>query len=142
MSATQTDVRPHFAVVQALLNDHLSPASAYAPDEIPGGEQTDDEEERKKPLPSIFVQLGMEQRSVPPVGLVARSTRGGWRITTDCLGRTYLEASWAMARVNNALRNARYVVDGDVVKTFHESTTQPRWDTSRWHGVVIFTASH
>lgn len=142
MSASQNDSRPHFDAVQALLDVHLNPHHAFAPDEVPGGSQTADEDERKKPLPSIFVQLGMEQRHVPPVGLRPRANRGGWRITTDCMGRTYRECSWAMARVNDALRNGRYVVGGDVVLTFHESTTQPKWATDRWHGVVVFTAAH
>lgn len=142
MTATQVDPRPHFTAVNTLLNTVLAPNFAYAIDKIPGTSQNATEAERTMPLPNIYAELGVEPRYVPPTGVVQASRRGGWRITVRCVGRTVNECSWVIDKVNTALRNGRYLVDGDPVRTSFESGQQPEWDDRRYAALLTFTAAH
>ena len=143
VSASQTDPRPHFEAAKTTLDIALSPHKAYRLDSIPGTAQNPIDTERNKPLPKIYVELGVEPRYVPPAGAVPRSRRGGWRLTTRYAGSTYNEALWAMSRIEHGLRNRHLLVEGERVgPVIRESGQQPEWDNVRYTGLLVWTYSH
>lgn len=145
MTATQIDPRPHFTAIQTLLNAELTPNAAYAPDKVPGAEQNADDDLRAQDLPDIYAELDVQPRYVPPRGMVPRSSRGGWRISTLCVGSTYNECLWVIAHVAEALRNVTWAVQSDVVgPAIAEPGQKPVWNENakRWSARTSFTYSH
>lgn len=143
MSATQTDPRPHLSAIVAALNVTLAPNKAYPLDAIPGTSQNAVVGERTKPLPNMYVEVGLEPRYVPPAGMVPRSSRGSWRIATVCVGRSINEVGWVVGRVEDALRNQHLVVEGERIgPVVRESATRPEWDDIRWSSLILWRYSH
>lgn len=114
-TAPVTDEQAHDAVLRPLLAARLGTepngdARVYSYGEVPGMDGN------PGVIPGIYVLLTIERRYVPPVRMVARPSRSGWRVTCRGVGRTVNEARRAMNAATNALEDVRLQL-GDVEST-------------------------
>lgn len=132
------DARPHAAAVRAAVTAALAPAwTAYDYGKVPGADGN------PGVLPNIFCLVSIERRFNPNLHLSAQATSGGWRVSVRSLGRTADESRWAMARVTQALNEARVTVEGRVSSPIQfESDQNPVLDDTRYSGLSSWTYAH
>jgi hypothetical protein len=142
-TAPVLDEREHVEVFKAAVTAALAPKwRCYGYDDVPGSPQNPDENERRKPLPNIYVLVSLERRFVQPGRLIGRAGRSGWRVSFRGVGRTEDECRWALLRIANAVDELRFSIDGfrSTVLT-HESSTSPEWDDRRFSAIKTYTYS-
>lgn len=141
MSVQILDEREVAAAIKAALDATLAPHSAWDHGTAPGDPMNPVEAERNKPLPSIFVLLGVEDIYVEPThSSGGTATRCGVRFTCVYVGRTAKEARWAKLQTDRAVKGQRLVV-GDLRSTRvrRESSRAIALDDGRFSGHSIYT---
>ncbi|MCD4535644.1 hypothetical protein LRP67_16245 [Nocardioides sp. cx-169] len=137
------DARPHSAAVKAAIKAQFGPRDAYDYGTVPGDKNAATESLRKAKLPDIFAVVSVERRYSPVLRTTAQAGSAGWRVSVRCMGRTVLEAQWAMFHASLALNERRLLVDDKHTTPLQfESDEAPAWDDARFAGLVIFTYAH
>lgn len=138
-SAPVTDERKHDAAIRPLLAARLGDEAngdsrVYAYGEVPGMDRN------PGVIPDIYVLLTIERRYAPPVRMVGRPSRSGWRVTCRGVGRTVNEARWAMNASTNALEDLRLqIADATSTPLTLEVAQLVEPDDGRFSGLVTYT---
>lgn len=134
------DARPHTSAIKAAIKAEFGPNNAYDYGEVPGDKNAATEALRKSALPNIFAVVSVERRYNPNLRMTAQAGSAGWRVSVRCMGKTVVQAQWAMFHVGQALNEQRLVIDGEPTTPIQfESDEAPRWDDQRFAGLVIYT---
>lgn len=137
------DARPHSAAVKTAIKAEFGPNDAYDYGEVPGDKNASTEALRNAALPNIFATISVERRYNPTLRLSAQAGAAGWRVSVRCMGKTVVQAQWAMFQVGKALNERRLLIDGELTTPIQfESDEPPAWDDKRFAGLVQFTYAH
>lgn len=136
MNGIVFDQRPHLAAIQAAIKAHFGPNGAFNYGEVPGANGN------TGTLPNIFALVQVERAISGTHLLSGNAAIGEWRTVVRGLGRTVLEAEWALAKIHDALNEQRLTVGSmQTTQLQHGGSEAPAFDDGRYVGWHMFTYS-
>lgn len=128
------DARPMATAIRAAIAAYEDSLPVYDYGRVPGSD------DNAGTLPPIFALLTVERRGNPQLRASARTTRTGWRFTVRVVGRSTLEAEWALAKVAGALNEVVLTVAGEATTPIQfERSQAPELDEGRFSGLSSWT---